>query len=55
MGDMWSVYGDDAAVQASVYKGWNKIRQLEPLLIINKDVPLLMRGGKLYTAVKRGQ
>jgi len=50
---MLSVYGDDAAVQATVYKGWNKIRQLEPLLI-NKDVPLLMRG-KLYTAVKRGQ
>jgi len=36
----------DAAVETGVRKGWNKCRQLVPLLT-NKDVSLLMRG-KLY-------
>ena len=64
LGDMLSVDGDaDAAVEARVCKGWNKFRQLVPLLI-NKNVSFLMRG-KFYTscvcviirymAVKRGQ
>ena len=44
MGDTLSVDGDaDAAVEARVHKGWNKFRQLVPLLT-NKDVSLLMRG-----------
>ena len=43
LGDMLSVDGDaDAAVEARVCKGWNKFRQLVPLLT-NKDVSLLMR------------
>jgi len=59
---MLNVDGDaDAAVEARVRKGWNKFRQLVPLLT-NKDVSLLMRG-KLYIvcivvcymAVKRNQ
>jgi len=49
---MLSVDGDaDAAVEARVRKGWNKFRQLVPLLT-NKDVSLLMRG-KLYTSCLR--
>jgi len=48
LGDMLSVDGDaDAAVEARVCKGWNKFRQLVPLLN-NKDVSLLMTE-KLYT------
>ena len=40
----FSVVGDaNAAVEARVDKGWNKFRQLVPLLT-NKDVSLLMRG-----------
>jgi len=42
---MLSVDGDaDAAVEARVCKGWNKFRQLVPLLT-NKDV---LWQGKLY-------
>ena len=38
LGDMLSVDGDaDAAVEASIRIGWNKFRQLVPLLT-NKDV-----------------
>jgi len=49
LGDMLSVDGDaDAAVEARVHKGWNKFRQLVPLLT-NKDISLLIRG-KLYTS-----
>jgi len=33
----------DAAVKARVRKGWNKFRQLVPLLT-NKDISLVMRG-----------
>jgi len=47
LGDMLSVDSDaDVAVGATVHKGWNKCRQLVPLLI-NKDVAVLVRG-KLY-------
>ena len=45
LGDMLCVGGNaDAAVEARVHKGWNKFRQLVPLL-----VSLLTRG-KLYTS-----
>ena len=44
LGDMLSVDGDaDAAVEARIRIGWNKFRQLVPLLT-NKDVSLIMRG-----------
>ena len=44
LGDMLSVDGDaDAAVEARIRTGWNKFRQLVPLLT-NKDVSLIMRG-----------
>ena len=47
LGDMLSVDGDaDAAVEARIRIGWNKFRQLVPLLT-NKDVFLIMRG-RLY-------
>ena len=43
LGDMLSVDGDaDAAAEARIRIGWNKFRQLVPLLI-NKDVSLIMR------------
>jgi len=41
LGDMLSVDGDaDAAVENIFRIGWNKFRQLAPLLT-NKDIPLL--------------
>ena len=44
LGDMLSVDGDaDAAVEARIRIGWNKFRQLVPLLT-NMDVSLIMRG-----------
>jgi len=44
LGDMLSVNGDAAAVvEARIRIGWNKFRQLVPLLT-NKDVSLIMRG-----------
>ena len=52
LGDMLSVDGDaDAAVEARIRIGWNKFRQLVPLLI-NKDVSLIMRG-RLYSSCVR--
>jgi len=63
LGDMLSVDGDaDAAVEARVRMGWNKFRQLVPLLI-NKNASLLMRGklyrscvrSCIYMAVRHGQ
>ena len=43
LGDMLSVDGDaDAAVEARIRIGWNKFRQLVPLLT-NKDVSLIGR------------
>ena len=48
LGDMLSVDGDaDSAVEARSRIGWNKFRQLVPLLA-NKDVSLIMRG-RLYS------
>ena len=47
--DMLSVDGDaDAAVEAQIRIGWDKFRQLVPLLT-NKDVSLIMRG-RLYSS-----
>ena len=49
LGDMLSVNGDaDAAVEAGIRIGWNKIRQLVPLLT-NRDISLIMRVG-LYSS-----
>ena len=49
LGDILSVDGDaDAAVEARIRIGWNKFRQLVPLLT-NKDVSLIMRG-RLYSS-----
>jgi len=49
---MLSVGGDaDAAVEARIRIGWNKFRQLVPLLT-NKDVSLIMRG-RLYSSCER--
>jgi len=52
LGDMVSVDGDaDAAVEARIQIGWNKFRQLVPLLT-NKDLSLIMRG-RLYSSCVR--
>ena len=52
LGGMLSVDGDaDAAVETRIRIGWNKFRQLVPLLT-NKDVPLIMRG-RLYSSCVR--
>jgi len=49
---MLSVDGDaDAAVEARIRIGWNKIRQLVPLLT-NKDVSLIMRGRLCSSCVR---
>jgi len=49
---MLSVDGDaDAAVEARIRIGWNKFRQLVPLLT-NMDVSLIMRG-RLYSSCVR--
>jgi len=51
-GDMLSVDEDaDAAVEARIRNGWNKFRQLVPLLT-NKDI-LLIRKGRLYSSCVR--
>jgi len=48
LGDMFSVDGDaDAAVENRIRTGWNKFRQLVPLLT-NKDISLKVRG-RLYS------
>jgi len=47
---MLSVDGD-AAAEAKIRTGWNKFRQLAPLLT-NKDVSLIMRG-RLYSSCVR--
>jgi len=47
LGDMLSVDGDaDAAVEARIQIGWNKFRQLVPLLT-------LIRRGRLYSSCVR--
>jgi len=49
LGDMLSVDGDaDAAVEATNRIGWNKFRQLVPLLT-NRDISLIRRG-RLYSS-----
>jgi len=49
---MLSVDGDaDAAVEARIRIGWNKFRQLVPLLT-NKDASLIVRG-RLYSSCVR--
>jgi len=46
---MMSVDGDaDAAVETRIRIGWNKFRQLAPLLT-NKDISLTVRG-RLYSS-----
>jgi len=48
-GDMLSVDGDaDAAVENRIRIGWNKLRQLVPLLT-NKDISLTVRR-RLYSS-----
>jgi len=52
LGDMLSVDGDaDAAVEARIRIGWNKFRQLVPLLT-NRDISLIRRG-RLYSCCVR--
>jgi len=54
LGDMLSVNGDaDAAVETRIRIGWNKFRQLVPLLT-NKDVSLIMTG-RLYSSCVRSR
>jgi len=49
LGDMLSADGDaDAAVENRIQIGWNKFRQLAPLLT-NKDISLKVRG-RLYSS-----
>ena len=49
VGDMLSVDGDaDAAVEARIRIGWNKFRQLVPLLT-NRGISLIGRG-RLYSS-----
>jgi len=52
LGDMLSVDGDaDAAVEVRIRIGWNKFRQLVPLLT-NRDISLIRRG-RLYSSCVR--
>ena len=54
LGDMLSVDGDaDAAVQSRIRIGWNKFRQLVPLLT-NTDMSLIMRGRLYSSCVQSG-
>jgi len=49
LGDMLSVDGDaDAVVDARIGIGWNKFRQLVPLLT-NRDISVIRRG-RLYSS-----
>jgi len=49
LGDMQSVDGDaDAAMEARIQIGWNKFRQLVPLLT-NRNISLIRRG-RLYSS-----
>jgi len=51
LGDMLSVDGDaDAAVENRIRIGWNKFRQLVPLLT-NKDISLIVRGTSYSSCV----
>jgi len=52
LGDMLSVDGDaNAAVEARIRIGWNKFRQLVPLLT-NRDISLIRRE-RLYSSCVR--
>jgi len=52
LGDMLSVDADtDTAVEARIRIGWNKFRQLVPLLT-NMDISLIRRG-RLYNSCVR--
>jgi len=52
LGDMLSADGDaDAAVEARIQIGWNKFRQVVPLLT-NRDMSLIRRG-RLYSSCVR--
>jgi len=52
LGDMLSVDGDaDTSVEARIRIGWNKFRQLVPLLT-NRDISLIRRG-RLYSSCVR--
>ena len=52
LGDMLSVDGDaDAGVEGRIRSGWNKFRQLVPLLI-NRDMSLIRRW-RLYSSCVR--
>jgi len=52
LGDMLSVDRDaDAAAETRIRNGWNKFRQLVPLLT-NKDISLIVRG-RLYSSCVR--
>jgi len=52
LGDMLSVDGDaDADVEARIRIGWNKVRQLVPLLT-NRDISLI-RKGRLHSSCVR--
>jgi len=52
LGDILSVDGDaDAAVEARIRTGWNKFRQLVPMLT-NRDISLISRG-RLYSSCVR--
>jgi len=52
LGDMLSVDGDsDAAVEDRIRIGWNKFRQLVPLLT-SRDMSLIRRG-RLYSTCVR--
>ena len=52
LGDMLSVDGDvDASVDTRIQIGWNKFRQLVPLLT-NRDISLIRRG-TLYSSCVR--
>jgi len=54
LGDMLSVDGDaDAAVEARIRTGWNKFRQLVPLLT-NRDISLI-RTGRLFSSCVRSR
>jgi len=52
LGDILSVDEDaDAAMETRIRIGWNKFRQLVPLLT-NKDISLIVRG-RLYSSCVR--
>ena len=52
LGDMLSVDGDaDPVAEARIRIGWNKFRQLVPLLT-NRDISLIRRG-RLYSSCVR--